>query len=99
MTTKSIKAITEKMANVLEIYNEVENTLKVKKFEKSNIGRAMTTKLRSLETSEEGIREMILTNKNNILALLLDASNINVDLLEQNTSEATNKAREEIKAL
>lgn len=75
---------------------KTENTLRLKKFEASKIGNATKNKLNSLEMAEQDYREAILTNKNNIIALLLEGSDLNVAKLDKITAEAKAEAEREL---
>ena len=75
---------------------EMNNTLRIEKFKGSNIGKAVYNKFDKLGVNSKDSREGILTNKNNIIALLLDGSDVNETKLNEITQEATEKALREL---
>ena len=77
----------------------IKNDIRYNKFKMSNIGTAMENKLNSLGVSHNGKREIVLTAKNDILALLLENSDLNTERLSSSVQEETEKAKDELQAL
>ena len=88
----------ESMSNVaraIENYTELGNTIKVLRFAKGKLGKPVINKLDEIGISKDGIREIVLTNKNEVIGLLVASSDINDKRLMENTKTEI-KEKEEI---
>ena len=87
--------------NGKEILNfvRIDNDIKVKKFFDSDLGQAYNRKLEVLKMQHSDKREIVLTSKNKVMALLLDSSDLNIKKLQTATQEQTEKSKEEMQRL
>ena len=95
MENKQTSESTNKVKNDILGFTRINNDIKVVKFKQSNIGTAMFNKFEQLALNHNDSREIVLTNKNNVLALLLDSSDLNIKALEEKTAIETAKAQKE----
>ena len=77
----------------------IDNDIKVQKFFSSDLGKAYENKLNSLEMSKNDKREVVLTSKNKVLALLLENSELNLKKLQTSTAEQIAKSQQELNEL
>ena len=76
----------------------INNDLKYLKFKSTELGGAFEEKLNDINLSHEDKREVVITSKNQVLALILKSSVLNKEALQENTATATQKANEELNA-
>ena len=86
----------EDVRKVLASYTHIENTIKVVRFVKSKIGTALYNILKNMGFTDESMREMILTNKSNTIALVLESGVIDFNKLTQLTKEQINESKERL---
>ena len=83
----------ESVREVLANYTHIENSIKVVRFVKSKIGTALYNILKNMGFTDESMREMILTNKSNTIALILESGIIDFSKLTQLTKEQINESK------
>ena len=85
-----------KVAEAIENYTELDNSIKVYRFKKSKVGDAMLNTMDSIGISTKGQREIVLTNKNSVIALLLNSSDINDKRLFDNTEKEITESKQNL---
>ena len=81
---------------VLASYTHIENSIKVARFIKSKIGVAFYKILKNMGFTDDSMREMILTNKMNTIALLLESGVIDFSKLTELTKEQIDESNKRL---